>query len=568
MLVGACLTSFANANLNVIAKSNVAAPIFDAQGGYELYFVNYEDLKTDIFYYYKFYGQNTTVANVEAGTAWFEHTLFTQSNVGGTYLGTGALGTVKNHATSVASIISGSVEFVEDENGGATFPIWLGIAPKSTIYSGAIATQFIVDEKGEESFDITGLSLYTTYHNFFVTNPVDVINSSWGATYNSIAEDEVTPILDAFAKQNALTTFVAAAGNAGPAANSVGSPAMGFNCISVGAYDNIDKTGIAEFSSRGPSDFYNPITKEIIKGVRAAVDISTSGVYISGANYDEAATPDKDSIIFASGTSFAAPLVSGVVSLMKSVSYDLEAKGTWINSDGRDSRVIKAVMLNAAKKPSDWDNGQIVKDDVKFKTPFGQGIYAEQTFNNVVTTSQGLDYNYGAGLVNAEETFVEYANHQWMLAEIQYGDKAYIEFNTPVWAGYTVTTTLTWFADAQTAAIFSADSPDVPVDFTVESKSFSNLDLEIWLITELGEKAIAISNSVYNSVEHLNILLEQGGTLRICVSFFDMVYGNAKDNKETFALAWNVAVPEASNLATILGILAFALALSRRKNYK
>lgn len=540
------------------------ASVVNPEGDYSFYFVNYEDIHTNIFYNNDIYGQNTSIANVEGGLPWLEHSAFTGTNIGGTFIGTDALGKVQEHATSVSSIMVSAEGFNETEI-GANFPITLGIAHKATFYAGDIATSY--GENG--TFATSDKSIYTTYYNFFITNPVDVINSSWGGD-ETVEKDELTPLLDAFANMSSKTTFVVAAGNSGPNPNSVGMPARNLNGITVGAWDNISNTSIADFSSRAPSDFKNPITGEVVKNVIASVDIATSGVYISGALYDPEAPEEKDYYNFPSGTSVAAPIVSGTVSLLKSTAKQLGTDGIWDEqtvSNALDTRVVKAVLMNSALKNAGWDNAQTIQNDVKIKTFLGGGSYFEQTFDNVSVTSQGLDYSTGAGLLDAERAFVSYVNEQWIFDEIYLGESRQIQLTKPVSAGYIVDATLVWFENSKAETVFDEDGAIDTKQSTVLQNGLANLDLELWLLDESGNnpRAIALSNSGYNTTEHIHLILSEGGTLILGITFGEMVYGSLENNAEKFALAWSVAVPEPAHTIALIALFALLVVRFRRR---
>ena len=98
-----------------------------------------------------------------------------------------------------------------------------------------------------------------TYNTFFGT--ANVINSSWGFSPDATGTNPYTIVMDGFCYGNPSTTFVTAAGNSGPGADTVQGMASGYNSISVGALQNDGSnnyTTIASFSSRGPQDYYDP----------------------------------------------------------------------------------------------------------------------------------------------------------------------------------------------------------------------------------------------------------------------------------------------------------------------
>jgi len=127
----------------------------------------------------------------------------------------------------------------------------------------------------------------------------DVVNCSWGSDNGSLTTFQAD--LRALRAAGILPVF--ANGNAGPVEGSVGSPASLPEAFAVGAIDEYDQ--VANFSSRGPSPW-----GEVRPHVAApGVHISSS---LPGGLYGEW-----------SGTSMAAPHVSGLAALLRSVSPTL-----------------------------------------------------------------------------------------------------------------------------------------------------------------------------------------------------------------------------------------------------
>lgn len=120
----------------------------------------------------------------------------------------------------------------------------------------------------------------------------DVVNASWG---NDIGELEVFRA-DIQALRAAGIIPVFAAGNAGPEAGTVGSPASLAEAIAVGASGDLDQ--VLPFSSRGPS-FWAEVKPEV---VAPGIDILSS---LPGGAYASAY-----------GTSMATPHVSGLAALL------------------------------------------------------------------------------------------------------------------------------------------------------------------------------------------------------------------------------------------------------------
>jgi len=527
------------------------------------------DTGFDTFYTSGIFGQNVQLANIEAGHFWTGHEAFTNSTLGEFYTGQGALGTVTEHATMVAGVI-GSLG--PDLGDGSYSYLSFGMAPLVTLNSGAIATQ--TGENG--SFDISLESFFTTYRHFFsdetfgteTCKRMDVVNSSWGASGLAEADNDIGRVLDALCAYSPKTTFVVSSGNSGDEEGSIGGTGTAYNGITVGAMGNpLSYDTIADFSSRGAADFYNPITGQTVQNAVAAVDICAPGENIGVAYYDSENTTDTSSYVISSGTSFSAPIVAAGAALLISASYALEEAypATW-SSDARDSRVIKAVLLNSASKPSGWSNNQYLSDNVEFKVQLSEGIWASYYFDNVTVTTQGLDYNYGAGVLDMDAAFDQYLTgsqrNGWVLDTVLLGADAMYSLGT-LTAQELLTVTLVWQVYASTD--LSADLSAEDAEIVLSDYAFSDLNLEIWLQTEDGFEAVALSSCDYNNVEHLYLELAESGEYYLRVVFESMLYGTLSNDLETFALAWSV-VPEAANFAACLGLAAIAFAIYKRRH--
>ncbi|USQ78187.1 carboxypeptidase regulatory-like domain-containing protein [Ornithinimicrobium faecis] len=144
----------------------------------------------------------------------------------------------------------------------------------------------------------------------------DVVNNSWGAS-----DPNRTTYWDSVEAWRAAGIFpVFANGNDGPQSGTVGSPGSFPMSFGVGATDVNDQ--IAAFSSRGPVTWDG---EEIIKP-----DVSAPGGQIF-STWPRNLGQDYNTI---SGTSMAAPHVSGAVALLLSASPDLTIDQIWETLEG------------------------------------------------------------------------------------------------------------------------------------------------------------------------------------------------------------------------------------------
>ena len=95
------------------------------------------------------------------------------------------------------------------------------------------------------------------------------------------------------------------------------------------------------------------------------------------------------------------------------------------------------------------------------------------------------------------------------------------------------------------------------LDFT----AFADLNLELLYDGGAGLDTIALSDSPYNSVEHLYLRLAQSGEYYLRVIFDELVYGET--DSEIYALAWNI-VPEPAAAALLAALVCMLAARLRR----
>lgn len=214
------------------------------------------------------------------------------------------------HGTQIAGIISGT---------GAS-GIKTGVAPGTKLIGAKVFDQY---GSGYMSDAILAFE-------WAINNGAHVICFSGAGRHNSsftIAIDKVVA---------AGVIPVVAAGNYGPDSNTIKCPGDEINSTTVGATDSSDV--IDSFSSRGPVDLYG---QTYIKPDVSAPGIDITSTY-PGGSYE-----------LASGTSMAAPHVSGTLALM------LEKNPTLTLPVLKQILESTAVDLGPPGKDNDYGSGRI-----------------------------------------------------------------------------------------------------------------------------------------------------------------------------------------------------------------
>jgi hypothetical protein len=525
-------------------------------------------------------GQNTVTTNLEAGYFWnghetLQHVVTSTTNFisGSTAWGGDSVpAKYDRHATWATMLIGG-----RQTVGGGIYQD--GIAFGTDLRAAAIASDW-ESPAYALSFNLTVESFLVPYERTF--GVADVVNSSFGFT-DPDGTDALSVVMDAYAFQNPLTTYVTSAGNSGPGSNTVGSPGSDYNAITVGALTNANTFDtVASFSSRAPQDFgYIDAsgTAVSIAGVRAAVDISAPGASLVSAFWggqaggnnptltsstNQGTSADLYSLGIA-GTSFAAPLVAGGAALVVSAAKTLPVLAS--NPAAAQSIVVKSLLLTGADKTTGWSNGQ-------------QTVTVGGT--TYLRTTQSLDYAAGAGRLDLATTFGLQVGGQidvvgtgtGSLGTVartgwDYGSAVIGSRNDYVIAdALTGSTTLTASVDWLRNRYFDYATT------TYADVAQANLNLSVWQLdaTNAFTTLIARSESLYNTVEHLSFLLPQSGRYGLRIEYpsntFDNTAGGVWGSPtypQDYAVSWS-AVPEPSLAATSLAAVAIAAVIGRSRS--
>ncbi len=188
------------------------------------------------------------------------------------------------HGTHTLSTVGGS--------GAASGGTHKGVAPGARLLNGKVLNDY---GSGATSWIIAGME-------WAVAQGADVVSMSLGNPSETDCDDPMSAAAEELA-QSEGTLFVVAAGNAGPALNSVSSPGCAPGVLTVGATDRDDTT--AWFSSRSPAANDAHTLKP---------EIAAPGVGISAA---AAGGRGVHAYRAMSGTSMATPHVAGAAAILK-----------------------------------------------------------------------------------------------------------------------------------------------------------------------------------------------------------------------------------------------------------
>jgi len=373
------------------------------------------------------------------------------------------------HATAVAGAIAARNNALQGDI-TSIGPV-TGIAPNVQLLSGALLTSsdpedptlgtnegltveaFLFTLAAMTDLDFTGdgqgdyIEPLAEWYGVEPWQPASVINISFGRARTieqRAGEDVFARLCDIIARKT-NTLIIAAAGDEGEngmlddeenEAGRVASPAAAHNVIAVGRTGSGDDSdSVADESSFGPQVRYNWIHKDLDgnfylevpggsegedndysdinflddmdprdppdqtlqlfpdnnnenpDGVRPGIDIVAPGTLIElpgNLTLPQGQLGLATTWTGFEGTSFASAIVTGAVALMQ------EYGDAWEYST--DPLVLRAVLLNSADKPDRWDNDSTPDPVNNFST----------------STPQGLDGEFGAGVLDFERLFLQY----------------------------------------------------------------------------------------------------------------------------------------------------------------
>ncbi len=304
-----------------------------------------------------------------------------------------------SHGTHVAGIIAGNAAVGETDANGALYG--LGVASAAHV-----VVQRIFDGLG--NFEAPP-SFGDLTHDALSAGAV-VGNNSWGddvqGRYDLSAEeyDELVRDADPSAAGDQPFILEFSAGNAGPSAQTIDSPAVAKNVIATGASQNNradffiytdGQEAMADFSSRGPCE-----------DGRLKPDVVAPGTWIASlrsqfGDDNNAWAPISDRYLYQGGTSQAGPHVAGAAAVF--VQYYRQLLGVTPSP-----ALVKAALINSAVDMLDeFGTDPVPNNDEGWgRVDLTQMIGSERSFIFVDQTnllSTGATWETGVVVTNSTE---------------------------------------------------------------------------------------------------------------------------------------------------------------------
>jgi len=213
------------------------------------------------------------------------------------------------HGTHVTSLIGGVVAIDEYLSQRSRRRVLCeGMAPDCGLL--AVKSLGYIVGMGSTSNIIEGLDIA-------IERGASIVNLSLGGPCE-VETPQEDPYFDVFGEVLRYNVIpVVAGGNSGPASGTIETPGAMPNVLTIGAYDPI--TGkVASFSSRGPTRWDDIKPDCVAPGVN--IDSATDGVCDTAGD----GVPSRYSPL--SGTSMAAPVAAGLITLMRQCHRDVLGK--------------------------------------------------------------------------------------------------------------------------------------------------------------------------------------------------------------------------------------------------
>lgn len=415
-----------------------------------------------------------------------------------------------------------------------------GVAPDARLYSAAVG---FIQRSGQPEECLS--SQHVAMQN---GGDVRAINFSFGETLTQ--DPRPNPVLDG----NALLTqcvdwsarvhnvLYVIAGNQGR--GGIPIPTDNFNGVNVAYSTRVNGVFTkVDFSNLGSEPTVvvgrDPASESNV-GPRRSI-----GLVAPGSNL-ELLNPD-DSVVRASGTSFAAPHVTASVALLQEYGdRQLSTNQPNWTLDARRHEVMKAVLMNSSEKVQDI-NGLLLGMSRTIIDQDNQDWLNSDAYQNRLIP---LDKELGTGHLNAFRAYQQFSAGQWnpgspvptlgwdyrtvgAIAEAETPQFQDYVIEQPLLAGSFVAVTLAWNRLVDLEDANGDEQYNIGESF--QDQGLNNLDLYLMPADENDTaKSVWSSVSQVDSVEHIFHAVPETGRYKIRVQYRDQV----NEVLQPYALAW------------------------------